>query len=455
MLANVDSRKHRRYGLIGHPLGHSLSPFIHHAILEALETEGSYEIFEIRPDEFDGLLPRIFRQLDGFNVTIPYKERILPHLRDCHASASRYGAVNTVREGIGYNTDGEGFLSCGIGMSGRRVLLLGAGGVSRMMGFEAALAGAASVRILSRGVEKARRLAQDIATATGHEHVTAVESTSPSGHPEVILNGTPLGMWPRVRGTPVPREVASAAVEIFDSIYNPPATRLLLHGKSGGARIQGGLAMLFGQAVAAQRIWNPGLDWDDPDLKLRLAKIPPMLSRELVRRDTVKYLLTGFMGSGKSSVGKAVASGIGLPFIDMDVLISERAGKSIPAMFTEDGEPAFRILEAGILKELLELPGSAIIATGGGALLGPDAMKIVEATPSIVILLDTGLDQILKRVGRNSGRPLLDGDDKRKAEQLYRERLPAYVDRADLVVGNNKHETIAGVAGKIVEALGF
>ena len=361
MPVNAESPSHRRYGLIGHPLGHSLSPFIHDAIMDALGIEGSYELFDVRPDELDGLLPRIFRQLDGFNITIPYKERILPHLRECHPSAARYGAANTVADAVGYNTDGEGFLSCGIGMTGRRVLLLGAGGVSRMMGFEAAKAGAASIRILSRGTEKARRLANDILSATGHGHVTAVESISQAGHPEVILNGTPLGMWPHVRGTPVPREIAGSAVEIFDSIYNPPATRLLLHGKSGGARVQGGLAMLFGQAVAAQRIWNPGLDWDDPGLKLRLAKVPPLLSRELIRRDTVKYLLTGFMGSGKSSVGKAVASNIGIPFVDLDEVIAARAGKSIPDIFREDGEPAFRILEAGILGEMMEMPGSAVI----------------------------------------------------------------------------------------------
>jgi shikimate kinase len=161
------------------------------------------------------------------------------------------------------------------------------------------------------------------------------------------------------------------------------------------------------------------------------------------------------MGSGKSSVGKAVASSIGIPFLDLDDLISERAGKSIPEIFREDGEPAFRILEAGMLKEMMEMPGSAVIATGGGALLQPDAMKTVEATQSIVVLLDTRLDHIVKRVGRHSGRPLLDGEAKQKAEQLYMERMPAYLARADLVVGNNKPETVAGTAGKIVEALGF
>ena len=161
------------------------------------------------------------------------------------------------------------------------------------------------------------------------------------------------------------------------------------------------------------------------------------------------------MGSGKSSVGKAVASNIGIPFVDLDEVIAARAGKSIPDIFREDGEPAFRILEAGILGEMMEMPGSAVIATGGGALLQPDAMKTVEAAQAVVILLDARLDQICKRVGRHSGRPLLDGEAKQKAEQLYRERMPAYLCRADLVVSNNKPETIAGAAGKIVEALGF
>ncbi len=458
MSASADGRGVRthRYGLIGHPLAHSLSPFIQHEIMEALEIEGTYELFDVRQDELEALLPRIFRQLDGFNVTIPYKEKVIPYLRECHPSASQYGAVNTVRDGCGYNTDGAGFLSCGVPMAGRRVLLIGAGGVSRTMGFEAARAGAESIRILSLGMEKASRLAADIRTGTGHADVAVTGSADQAGRVDVILNGSPMGMWPHVRGVPaVPRDIAGAASTIFDSVYNPPATRLLLHGRTGGANTQGGLAMLFGQAVEAQRIWNPDLGWDRPEVQAKLARIPAKLSRELVRRDTVKYLFTGFMGSGKTTVGRAVAERIGLPFIDLDSRIHARAGKTIPEIFADDGEAAFRLLEAGVLRETLLEPGSAVVATGGGALLQPDAMKTVEESPALVILLDAALGKILARVGADSGRPLLDGDARARAEQLYRQRMPEYRARADLVVGNNGPKNTARVAGEIVKALGF
>lgn len=455
MAVNANGCTPRRYGLIGHPLGHSLSPFIHQAIMEAVGIEGTYELFDVRPDDMNGLMPRIFKLLDGFNVTIPYKERVLSHVRDRHPTAACYGAANTVFDGIGYNTDGEGFLSCGIEMTGRRVLLMGAGGVSRMMGFEAAHAGALSVRILARGAEKARRLADDIVAETGHTDIAAIESIEQASRPEVILNGTPLGMWPNVRGLPVPRETAASAAIIFDSIYNPPATRLLLCGQSGGASVQGGLSMLFWQAVAAQRIWNPDAAWDHPEVRRRLSRVPSMLSRELVRRDKVNYLFTGFMGCGKTTIGQAVADRIGLPFVDLDTRIRAFAGKSIPEIFQEDGEAAFRAMEAGLLRDTLGEPGSAVVATGGGALLQPGAMEAVDGAPALVVLLEASLERTLCRIGNQSGRPLLDGESHNQAYALFKEREPEYTRRADLVIGNNGPENGEVVAARIVTALGY
>ncbi|MBP7401673.1 MAG: hypothetical protein KBA30_03590 [Clostridia bacterium] len=458
MSVNADTRACRkhRYGLVGHPLAHSLSPFIHGEIMEALGIQGTYELIDIPPEDLDTLLPRVLDQLDGFNITIPHKEKVIAHLTGCHPSAARYGAVNTVFRRTGYNTDGTGFLSSAPPLAGKDILLLGAGGVSRTMGFEAAYAGAASIRILSPGLDKARRLAADIRTKTGIRDISVVDPGDAAElRAEVILNGSPLGMWPRIRGVPISHETACAAEHVFDSVYNPPATRLLLHARTGGAQARSGLAMLFGQAVEAQRIWNPGAAWEDPDVLARLARIPARLSRELVRRDAVKYVFTGFMGSGKSTVGRLVAERIGIPFLDLDDRICAAAGRSIPAIFAQDGEAVFRQLEAGILDETLREPGSAVVATGGGALLQPDAMRIVDASPALVVLLDTLLERILTRVGRHSGRPLMDGDALEKAERLYRDRMPEYRACADLVMENNGPENAARVAARTAEALGF
>lgn len=185
-----NGNKARRYGLIGHPLGHSLSPFIHEKIMDAAGIEGTYELFDVRPESLDQMLPRIMRHLDGFNCTIPHKVQIIPSLHALDVSAEQYGAVNTVFQGIGHNTDGAGFSACAVEMAGKRVLLLGAGGVSRMMGFEAVRAGASSIRIYARGYEKARRLADDITGRTDAD-AGSIESLDQAGHTDVILNGTP------------------------------------------------------------------------------------------------------------------------------------------------------------------------------------------------------------------------------------------------------------------------
>lgn len=445
----------RRYGLIGHPLGHSLSPLIHERIMDAAGIRGTYELLDVTPEALDTLVPRLLDNLDGFNVTIPFKEKVIPYLQDLHSSAARYGAVNTVSRKKGYNTDGTGFLACGVPLAGRRVLLVGAGGASRTMGFEAALAGAASIRILSPGIEKARRLAADISRGTGLEDVSVIEGgLTRAGHADTLLNGSPAGMWPHVRGVPVTREIAARTSFVFDSVYNPPATRLLLYARSGGARVQSGLRMLFEQALAAQRIWNPGPAWDDPEVRARLAGIPVGLSRELLRQNTVKYLLTGFMGSGKSTVGRIAAEKIGIPFVDLDDRIRSAAGKSIPDLFSQDGESAFRRIETRVLEETLREPGSALVATGGGTLLQDASMATVEDAPALVILLDTRLESILRRVGRKTGRPLLDGDARDKADLLYSQRMPEYLARADLVIDNTGPNDAVDTARELIAALG-
>lgn len=445
----------RRYGLVGHPLGHSLSPLIHEQIMEAAGIRGTYELFEMEPNSLEMLLPRLMDNLDGFNVTIPYKEKVIPFLQKLHPSAARYGAVNTVHRLTGHNTDGAGFLACGVPLSGRRVLLLGAGGVSRTMGIEAALAKARSIRILSPGLEKARRLAEDIRRQTGYEDVAVIEG-GPSRvcQADTILNGSPIGMWPHVRGTPVARETTANARFVFDSVYNPPATRLLLHARSAGVRTRGGLRMLFEQALAAQRIWNPGVDWDAPELRARLAGIATSLIRSLLSQNTIKYLLTGFMGSGKSTVGRHAAARMGIPFVDLDDRIRLATGRSIPDLFSEEGEPAFRRTEARVLASALNEPGSAVVATGGGALLQDTSMQIVEAAPALVVLLDTRLESILRRVGQHTGRPLLDGDARDQADLLYSQRMPAYLARADLVIDNTGPGDAARAAQELVAALG-
>ena len=227
------------YALIGHPLGHSLSPQIHRALLAAAHLEGDYQLLDIAPEDLANRLPEL-QTLRGFNVTIPHKQAVLSAMAELDEKAALFGAVNTVavRDGrfYGYNTDCYGFLrslsAAGIPLAGR-VLVLGTGGVARMFAFEAVLAGAA-VTLAARTPSKGCALAAEIAEKCGRA-VTVTDFNSVTGDWDLIVNGTPVGMFP---------------------IYNPMETRLLRLARQNGAKVVNGLPMLVWQAAVAQEIWN-------------------------------------------------------------------------------------------------------------------------------------------------------------------------------------------------------
>ena len=148
------SKALRRYGLIGRPLAHSLSPWIHERIMDAAGIRGQYKLYELEEGELERKLPQLVHSLDGFNCTIPYKQAVIPYLQGLAPSAQLYGAVNTVYRSLGYNTDGIGFRSCGVPLRGRRVCVLGAGGVARVLAREAVRAGAEAVVIRARRREQ-------------------------------------------------------------------------------------------------------------------------------------------------------------------------------------------------------------------------------------------------------------------------------------------------------------
>ncbi len=154
----MNEKRFRRYGLIGHPLGHSLSPLIHQRIMEAVGIVGEYQLYDIAPERLEEELPHLLRTLDGFNCTIPHKQAIIPYLKELAPSARLYGAVNTVFNGHGHNTDGTGFAACGVNMAGRHVCVTGSGGVSRVLAMEAARAGAAQIVVDARNQKSADAL---------------------------------------------------------------------------------------------------------------------------------------------------------------------------------------------------------------------------------------------------------------------------------------------------------
>jgi len=449
-----------KYGLIGHPLGHSLSPYIHERIMEATGISGRYELYDLSPQDFAKDLPVLLRDLQGFNCTIPYKMDVIPFLDSLDETASRCCAVNTVMNRRGYNTDRDGFLSVGIAMTGKKVLILGAGGVSRMMAYEA-LAQQAKIWICARNPQKAHKLAAELIAEGAKEVYVLPEeelqmvNDNSAGDLDVILNGTPLGMWPFCGELASPPSIFRAGQQVFDTVYNPAATKWVLHAKKNGARASGGLSMLFWQAVAAEKIWHPDKKFDDT----RLHAILPDLSREMLRHSPVKYVFTGFMGAGKTTISREVAHLLKIPVYDLDDQIEERRGCSVAEIFARDGEAGFRKAEVAVLEELLSKEGSALIATGGGALMQDEVRAGIRSHGAMVVYLHASLDCLWTRVGNSTGRPLLGdvcdeaGDRFSKVACLYEVRLPTYESFCDIKIDAEKNRD--AVVSEVISALGY
>lgn len=425
----------RRYGLIGCPLEHSLSPFIHGRIMQAAGIRGEYRLYELERHELSEKLPALLGQLDGVNVTIPYKQAVLPFLRGLAPSAQLYGAVNTVHQGMGHNTDGAGFRACRVPLEGRQVCVLGAGGAARVLAVEAVRAGAREVVIRARRREQAEELAA-VVRKQGAQHVRC-ENFYTADSCEVFLNGTPLGMWPHVAGLPLSPEQIASAQAVFDTVYNPAATRLVLKAKTLGLWARGGLGMLFEQAVAAQKIWNPQVDFNL--LQGQLEAVRKELALEVLRHSPVKLVLSGFMGAGKTHIGGLLAERLKMPFVDLDQAVEAEVGLSIPEVFTRWGEQAFRNVERECLAAELKRPGPLVLAAGGGALVQQGAASLVHSAGGLIIHLDISLETALARCAGQGDRPLLKGGAE-AAEALYQRRLPLYAAAADLRVNGEQQD---------------
>lgn len=418
-------------GLIGSPLGHSMSPYIHERIMEASGIYGKYELYEITPEELPKYAPILMRDLTGFNVTIPHKVSILPFLDDIAPMVKEYGAANTVCGKVGYNTDVDGFLSCNIPMKDKKVLLLGAGGVARMMAIEALKAGA-DLSIWARSSEKALVLANEC-KEKGYEKVSVAEEPE-AGAFDTVLNGTPCGMWPNVHDVAPHLSALKKDGTFFDTIYNPCPTKSCMQVRANGGTAVSGLKMLLNQAIAAEKIWAPDAHFDDG----RLAEILPDVRKKLWEKNPIKVVFTGFMGAGKTSIGRRLADDMKIPFVDLDERIVQIAGCPISEIFSKDGEETFRRMEHDVLKVVLEAPGSEVISLGGGVLTQEENRKLLSESKALVIYLQADADTIWERVKDDTTRPLLQASDKDTAYKNMRARLESreesYLAGSDVVV---------------------
>ncbi len=273
----------KKFRLIGYPLGHSISPEIHCRLFGLSGADAEYSLMEIAPDKFETSIDYL-KSLDGFNVTIPYKQLILPFLDEIDTRASRYGAVNTVKGGgrlSGFNTDAEGFSralsDAGISLSGR-VLLCGAGGAARMMACESLEAGCSLV-IATRAIESASCCAEDLQKLYPKANIEAQVLSKVCGSFDLILNGTPAGMYPHTESCPIAPEIAQNSAAVFDAVYNPCETQLLKLAKNAGAKVQGGLTMLVWQAAVAEEIWT-GARFNEADIKMLCREMEILIAKK-------------------------------------------------------------------------------------------------------------------------------------------------------------------------------
>lgn len=402
-----------KYGLIGERLGHSYSCEIHGAIADY-----QYELKELRPDELDGFMRQ--RSFNAINVTIPYKQSVIPYLDEISDRARLIGAVNTVvnRNGrlYGDNTDFAGMAALaqrmGIDFKGRKVLILGTGGTSKTAHAVAQSHGAAQVLHVSR--------------RGGEGLISYEEAVQKHSDAQVIINTTPVGMYPDTGKTPIDISAFPALEGVLDAIYHPLRTNLVLDAQSRDIPASGGLYMLSAQAVYASAVF---LDKElEPELIEKAYK--------LVKADKQNIVLVGMPSSGKTTVGKIIAQKTGKTFEDTDETIVSIIGMPIAQFFAEQGEAAFRELESRVIAEAAE-KGGRVIATGGGAVLRPENVRAMRRDGTVVFI-----DRALEKLITTDDRPL--SSNRAALEKLFETRYDIYKNSADLHAdGNGTPEEVA------------
>ena len=248
-----------------------MSPFIHAELFRLNGIDGDYAIVDIAPDTLGTEIPRLLRELDGFNVTIPYKSAVIPFLDAVEGVAKEYGSVNTVRcaDRSGRTTDPTGFVralaAADIPLSGH-VAILGAGGVCRVFAGEAARAGCSvTFGVLESDIPSAEAIIAGIRAYHPDFRAEVVRITELRGTFDLLVNATPVGMYPKVNAMPVDRELLKSCAAVFDAVYNPENTALLTAAREAGCKAQGGMPMLVWQAAAAQEIWL-GVEFDPQEV---------------------------------------------------------------------------------------------------------------------------------------------------------------------------------------------
>ena len=405
-------------GLLGRKLGHSYSPQIH-----AFLGDYRYSLFEKEPEEVEAFLKS--GDFTGLNVTIPYKKDVIPYLDELSPEAQRLGAVNTIVRRpngslIGHNTDYFGFRylvrDSGLQVTGKKVLVLGSGGASNTAAAILQELGA-KVIIISR---------------TGENNYENLDLHADAA---VIVNTTPVGMYPDTGRSPLSLDGFPALEGVLDVVYNPARTRILLDAERRGLVAVNGLEMLVAQAKQSAE-WFTGTKIDDAVI----ARI-----HHALRLQMENIFLIGMPGCGKTTVGQQLAQRLNKKFVDADEELEKRAGRPITEIIPRDGEAAFRTLETQTLEALGKQSG-LVIATGGGCVTQMRNYDLLHQNGTI-LWLTRALDKL-----PTDGRPLSQAG---RLEQMYEIRRPMYRSFADAVISNDGalEDTLAEIQHKLEEKI--
>lgn len=399
-----------RCGLLGRKLGHSYSPQIH-----SLFADYTYELFEKVPEQLRDFLKN--GDFSGINVTIPYKKDVAGLCDVLSDRAKQLGVVNTVvrrSDGtlIGHNTDYFGFRSMvartGLDVSCKKVLVLGSGGAS-----------ATAVAVLNA-------LGADVIVIS-RSGENNYDNLSRHADASVIVNTTPVGMYPNTGVSPISLDSFPHLEGVLDVVYNPARTKLLLDAEERGLITENGLWMLVAQAKESAE-WFSGREIEDQ----RITEVHRQL-----RKQMENIVLIGMPGCGKSTIGKALAERLGKEFMDADAEIESLAGMSIPSIFAVSGEDGFRKLESKVLTDLGKRSG-LVIATGGGCVTRKENYPSLHQNGRI-LWIERNVEEL-----PTEGRPLSHQD---KLAHMYKMRKPLYEVFADTCYHNN------GSVQQIVESI--
>lgn len=426
--------------VFGNPVSHSLSPALHMEFGRETGIDFDYIALEVTEEEFPRALELAREKLCGFNLTMPFKQLVIPFLSEQSEDVKRTGSANTVSvidgKFHGFTTDGVGLCDALRFMipslQDQRVLILGAGGTARSVADEIARSGA-SVTVAVRSKEKGEKFVRDLQDATGSTAFSYVMFDAIPDAFDILINTTPVGMKP---GDPAPVNLYNFTNLkcVYDCIYSPPMTQLLRDAQARHILWDNGLSMLVLQGAYSETNWYHA-SFSDETVKDIIARLRAQqaLSRLHHVYGKTNIALTGFMGSGKTTIGKRLAQLLHMNFVDLDAKIEAEQRMKITEIFDKRGEEYFRTLETRACEDCLKLENT-IISTGGGTVIRYDNDKILKKN-SLIVFLNRTFHEIERNLQGSSSRPLLQVNNVREhIRSLYDFRQPQYLERTDITV---------------------